>query len=395
MLSSWYRKFASQPHQPFFASGMIFFILFGTLLVGIFWGSLPLNATIWQLHAYPMIFIVFIQFFLGFLFVVFPRFLMQAVIPPEVYMRHFFLFVAGSLLYTLGLFVSTPLTIAAATLLLAAQLYSFWLLFSIYRKSIVKDKKDTRWVLIAFSFGIVANISALLSSIGVQAPLLERMAASTGFYLFLFLLIFTISQRMVPHFTEVKVAGYKVNKSPLLLETLLVLLLLKVVLTLVQRGEYEFVADIPIFLLSLRELLRWRLPVRKVPPIIWVLYLALAWIPLAFLISAAGSLAELAGSSLLFEKASLHALALGYFLTILIGFGTRVVLGHSGRTPTADKSAVAIFLFIQLVATTRIVAAFSTNVGGYDFWVGLSAAMMVAALLAWSARYFKILAISF
>ncbi|WP_457599388.1 NnrS family protein [Hydrogenimonas sp.] len=395
MLSSWYKKFSSQPHQPFFASGMVLFILYGTLICCLFSGTLSLDATIVQLHAYPMIFIVFIQFFLGFLFVVFPRFLMQAVIPAEVYMRHFFLFFGGSLLYTVGLLLFTPLLVAATILLLAAQVNAFVLLLSIYRKSIVKDKTDTRWVLVAFASGIVANVCAVLFSVGLQVPLLERAATSGGFYLFLFLLIFTISQRMIPHFTEVKVTDYRVNKTPRLLETLFALLLVKVLFQLLQRPEYEFVADIPLLLLFVREFAKWRLPVTKVPPIIWILYLSLLWIPLGFLLSAVHSLAELAGTSFLFEKASLHALAVGYFLTILIGFGTRVVLGHSGRVPTADRGTVALIFFIQIVALSRIVAAFSTNFGGYDTWIALSAAMMVAALLAWSIRYFKILAISF
>ncbi len=71
-MTSWYKKFASQPHQPFFTNGVIFFILFITLFAFSYSNSLNLDTSILTYHAYALIFVVFIQFFLGFLFVVFP-----------------------------------------------------------------------------------------------------------------------------------------------------------------------------------------------------------------------------------------------------------------------------------------------------------------------------------
>ena len=74
-MTSWYKKFASQPHQPFFTNGVIFFILFITLFAFAYSNSLNLDTSLLTYHAYALIFVVFIQFFLGFLFVVFPKFL--------------------------------------------------------------------------------------------------------------------------------------------------------------------------------------------------------------------------------------------------------------------------------------------------------------------------------
>ncbi len=366
-----------------------------TLLLLVYSGTAVIDASIFQLHAYPMIFAVFIQFFLGFLFVVFPRFLMQAVIAPAVYMRHFYLFASGSLLYVAALLIFEQLVAVASALLLAAQINSFMLLFSIYKKSIVKDKYDTKWVLIAFGCGALANLFAILYLFGLNYSFLQKSAVNIGFYLFLFMLIFTISQRMIPHFTEMKVTGYKTKKRKNLLEILFTLLLFKVSFTVFEAAEYEFLADIPLALFFIREFWNWKLPITKVPAIIWVLYLSLAWIPVAFSISALESLASLLNYQIVFEKAPLHALAVGYFLTVLIGFATRVVLGHSGRVPTADKTAVAIFLFVQLAAVSRIVAAFSANFGDYSGMITLSAALTVGVLIAWCIRYFKILAITF
>ena len=77
MFFSWYKKFSSQPHQPFFTSGILFFILFMSLFVASYSNILILDSSVLTYHAYSMIFVIFIQFFLGFLFVVFPRFLVH------------------------------------------------------------------------------------------------------------------------------------------------------------------------------------------------------------------------------------------------------------------------------------------------------------------------------
>ena len=79
-MQAWYKKFSSQPHQPFFVSGILFFILFMMLFTASYSNILTLDNSVFSFHAYPMVFVIFIQFFLGFLFVVFPRFLIQAEI---------------------------------------------------------------------------------------------------------------------------------------------------------------------------------------------------------------------------------------------------------------------------------------------------------------------------
>ena len=96
MFFSWYKKFSSQPHQPFFTSGILFLILFMSLFVSVYSNFLVLDNSVLTYHAYTMVFVIFIQFFLGFLFVVFPRFLIQAEIQIHEYMKqsllYFFVF---------------------------------------------------------------------------------------------------------------------------------------------------------------------------------------------------------------------------------------------------------------------------------------------------------------
>lgn len=90
MLYFWYKRFSSQPHQPFFTSGILFFSLFMILFILSYSNILILDSSVLTYHAYSMIFVVFLQFFLGFLFVVFPKFLGQVEISKTLYMKHFF-----------------------------------------------------------------------------------------------------------------------------------------------------------------------------------------------------------------------------------------------------------------------------------------------------------------
>ena len=385
-----YNKFVSQPHQPFFTAGILFFITFLLILSFNYSGIISLKSGISEFHSYPLIHIVFIQFFLGFLFVVFPRFLTQAEISIKVYMNRFFLFTLGGLTYIASLFIGQELTKIAIIILITASFMSFKTLFKIYKNSIVTNKHDVTWILIAFGFGLISNILFFISTLGF--PTLEYISIQIGFYLFLFALIFTISQRMIPFFSSIKVQDYQINKSKYILETAFILLGLKVIILSLENNLFSFVIDFALFVFFTYELLKWKLPVFKVTAIMWVLYLSLFWLPMGFFISLLESTSNLFDLGINFEKSALHTFAIGYFSTILIGFGTRVVLGHSGRTPTADKLTIVMFWMIQAIVIIRIFAGLSVNSDfDYIFWIVLSAKLLALGLIVWSMKYLGIL----
>lgn len=393
MLKNWYERFSAQPHQPFFAHAMILFIAFMLLLYAVYSNFITLDVSILTYHAYAFIFIVFIEFFLGFLFVVFPRFLIQANIAPTVYMRYFLLYFAGSTLFLLAVLFNSPLYMLAMSILLIVQILTFNALYTIYKKSIAKDKYDTKWILIALLTGIVAHLLFIISLVDFEyAHTLKQFSINAGFYLFIFMVIFAVSQRMIPFFTSMKVAGYKINKSKYLMEKVYGLLLLKLFfLSLGNPGFYIF-ADLPLLILFVYELFKWKLPVFKTSAIMWVLFISLYWIPFSFLMGVLESLNAWFSWGIVFEKASLHLLAVGYFTTVLLGFGTRVVLGHSGQTPHASIYAIVLFLFVQIIAFMRLFASFSISLNmDYVFWIQHTALLLVFALIAWSMRYLFIL----
>ena len=389
----WYKKFSSQPHQPFFTSGILFLILFMMLFSASYLNILVLDDSVLSFHAYPMVFVIFIQFFLGFLYVVFPRFLIQAEIPIKDYMNQFILYFISSLGIFLSIIFFSKITFIFQIMMLFAQFLSFKLLYSIHKKSIVKVKDDTKWVLISFIAGLFFHALFIFStSIFSFSSELSRLAIDGGFYLFVFMVIFVISQRMIPFFTTAKAADYVANKSKNLLTIVFSLLAFKVFLLSFDNAKLNLLADIPLFIMITRELIKWKLPFFKVPAIMWVLYLGLYWIPFAFFISIIQGVMAFYNPEIIFEKVVIHAMALGYFLTVLIGFGTRVILGHSGTTPHANNFAIFIFIAVQFISLLRIFTSFSLNFSlDYIFLLNTTAILLILGLIVWSSRYITIL----
>lgn len=390
---TWYKKFSSQPHQPFFSSGILFFILFLSLFTASYSNILNLDSSVLTYHAYTMVFVVFIQFFLGFLFVVFPRFLVQAEIEPAIYMKQFAFYFLPSLFILLSLIFYSKATIFFQVVLLGAQIFSFKLLYSIHKKSLVKVKEDTKWVLIGFAAGLISHFLYLISTFDFTYSLfVSKFAINSGFYLFLFTIIFAIAQRMVPFFTTSKVPTYKINKTSNIMLYIFSLLVLKVILLSFDNSKLNLLADIPLFILITKELVKWKLPIFKVPAIMWVLYISLYWIPIGFALSIVESLFAFINPEMMFEKSVIHIFALGYFVTILLGFGTRVVLGHSGATPHADKFAISIFIAAQIIVLLRVFASLSLNFSSmYTSLINLSSILLILGLIIWSSRYVLIL----
>jgi len=125
------------------------------------------------------------------------------------------------------------------------------------------------------------------------------------------------------------------------------------------------------------------------------LYLSLLWIPVGFLLYIFSDLSQLFSGSgaVMFEKAHLHAIAVGYFVTIAVGFGSRIILGHSGQKPLADRFTIGLFGLVQLLVLVRIIAGLSLNLDSalYIPLITLSALIWLTLFALWSKRYLKLL----
>ena len=375
--------FLSQPHQPFFLLGIInaivMILLFALNYKGIF--SLHVDTAIF--HSYSLIFLVFTNFFTGFLFTTFPRFNQTEVIEKKYYSNIFYANTLASLLFIAGAFTSQTLLLVAMLFSLLSQLFIILKLQTIYTTSTAADKSDSFWILSANYFGFFGNLLFILS---LFYTAILPIAVSISFYMYLIFLSFSVGQRMIPFFSH-----SFVQKNENFVKIIFVLFLLKSVFVSADIKSMQIIIDLLLGVYMFVEFKRWELHPLQSPPILWVLHLALFWLPLAFFLSALSLGAEMLLDTS-FYFLNIHLLAIGFLTTLLIGFGTRVTLGHSGQPPQADTLATKIFLSIQLVLLLRALFSFNVAFGwGLDFLFDISFTAWSLLFLIWGGRYFSVL----
>jgi len=377
--------FLSQPHQPFFilgvANAIIMMLLFALAYKGIF--ALSIDTT--TFHVYTLAYLLFNNVFTGFLFTTFPRFNQTQVIEKDYYTKIFYANLIGSLLFIAGAFTSTLLITIAILLLFIAQVFIVYKLQTIFNTGRAPDKTDSLWILVANYFGLAGHFLFLVAVTFSMYELIPT-AINITFYLYLIFLAFSVGQRMIPFFSH-----SWAEKNPNFIKIVFGLFILKSIFSSADIKIAELIIDTVLALFMLREFLRWDLHPLQSPSILWVLHLALFWLPTAFGLSAI-SLAAALFLDISFYFLNIHLLAIGFLTTVLIGFGTRVTLGHAGMPPQADKFATGIFIFIQAVVLLR--SLFSINVAfGWEanFLFDISFTAWLILFLLWGGRYARIL----
>jgi uncharacterized protein involved in response to NO len=111
-------------------------------------------------------------------------------------------------------------------------------------------------------------------------------------------------------------------------------------------------------------------------PLLWVLHVGYAWIPVGLLLRAAAAF-----TSAVPPPAATHALTVGAIGTVTLGMMTRVTLGHTGRRLVAPRPVVAAFALIVLASLARVAAPLASP-ALYRAWViGAGALWSVAFAL--------------
>jgi len=83
-------------------------------------------------------------------------------------------------------------------------------------------------------------------------------------------------------------------------------------------------------------------------PLVWVLHLAYAWIPLHLLLRTLGEM------GLVNPSLAIHALTVGAVGGLIIGMMTRTAKGHTGRPLRADRFETACYLLVASSAVVRV-----------------------------------------
>ncbi|MCO4844731.1 MAG: NnrS family protein [Sulfurovum sp.] len=377
------RYFFSQPHQPFFVLAFINAIVTMLVFLLSYKGVLHLAITPSSFHAYGITYLMFTPAFLAFLFTTFPRFTSTEPIEVKSYMSVFSLYYLGAILYLLGSIVTSVFSGAAMLLIFVGHFKGMLLLRKFYLTTSMEDKQDIYWILLAMKLGLFSHLLFIIAEL-FYMPLMG-LSIEISIYLYLFLLTFTVAQRMIPFFSH-----SMIEKNEKLFVIVFSLLVLHIILEGIVTHS-SFIVDLVLAYIIGKELLRWKLLFPNPNPMLFILHIAMYWIPIAFILAALSNLLTLiTGANFLFLD--IHVLMLGFVFTILIGFGTRVTIGHSGNIMQADNWVKVLFIWTQVVVIVRILTSFVSALG-WNFMVlfDISATVWMVMFIVWAIRFFAVL----
>jgi uncharacterized protein involved in response to NO len=117
-------------------------------------------------------------------------------------------------------------------------------------------------------------------------------------------------------------------------------------------------------------------------PLVWVLHVAFAWIPIGIALLAASELDWVP------RTAGVHALTSGAITTMIVAVASRAALGHTGRPLASHPLLTASYALITIAAVLRVAA---TAGPGARILLMLAASAWTLGFLCFAWRYVPIL----
>jgi uncharacterized protein involved in response to NO len=386
------RILAAAPHRLMFFAGagnvMLAMAWWAAWMVGSRWPALlalpyPPVLPGW-LHGFVMQYQMLPSFIFGFLLTTFPKWTKLPELTRWRFVPVGAALVAGQLATLAGalgsyaaIVVGVALTIAGWSAALGALLPMLW------------REPGTTWharscgaALVLGYLGLLAFAWHLLGG----APIWALVAIKIGTHGLLLPVYVTVAHRMFPFFAGGVVAGYQPWRPMWLLAAIWAASLLHLALDLGHAGSWLWIADGALLALTSLALWRWW-PRGAKPGLLAVLFVGLAWLPVAAALYTADSVAHAVTGAPVLGRAPAHALFIGFFGSVLIAMVTRVTQGHSGRPLVMPAVAWFAFVAIQLVAVARIAAELVPD--PYAWFAAASIGWLVA-LAPWVARLGRI-----
>jgi uncharacterized protein involved in response to NO len=359
------RLLLAAPHRLLFFVGaanvLAAMVWWAAWLVGARWGLLPMpQASIppgWA-HAIVMPYLVLAPFMFGFLLTVFPRWTNQPALDVWHYVPVGAGLLGGQLLLLAGLWGAPHLVHLGLLFALAG-----WTAGLAFLAGVVWREEGRTWhalsCLAALGFGWLGLLLFVLWLHTGEARL-AFAAIKLGMLGFALPLYLTVVHRMVPFFASCVIPGYRPWRPMALLAAAWAGLLVHLGLELAHGYAWLWPVDGALALLFAVMLWRWW-PRAPMPGILRVLFLGTLWLPIAFALFALQSAWFAYSGEFALGRAPLHALAVGFFGSLLVAMVTRVTQGHSGRPLAMTATAWFAFVVIQVVTLTRLAADFGSD----------------------------------
>lgn len=380
-------QLAQAPHR------LLFFIGAGNLLLAMLWWTAWLVATRWGLwtmpetpiyggwlHAFVMQYLVLPSFVFGFLLTVFPRWMGLEELPRWRYLP----VGAGLMGGQLAILLSTLGWQAAFTVGLWMAVAGWSAALFLLGRLLMQDKAGTwhsRSCFAALSLGYIGLLLFVVFVLGGNAMFAFASIKIGGMGLLLPIYL-TVAHRMFPFFAANVVPGYRAWRPLGWLGAVWVAALVHLALELFHAYIWLWLPDAVLLGLTSYALWKWW-PRGRMPGLLSVLFLGMAWMPITFALYTGQSVLYLLTGEFMLGRAPMHAMFIGFFGSVLVAMVTRVTQGHSGRALVMPKVAWFAFYSLQLVAVTRVVAELAPDSMA---WQAIAAFGWLLALSPWAIR---------
>jgi uncharacterized protein involved in response to NO len=386
------RLLAHAPHR------LMFFVGASNVLLAMLWWAAWLVSARWPqllslhqpapyagwLHAFVMQYQVLASFIFGFLLTTFPRWMGLREFERWRYVPVGLGLFGGQLATLLG-----AIGWRAGIVVGLAMTLGGWIAALVTLAPLLWREKGTTWHARSCFAALVLGLAGLMAWTAFvlgASPILAFAAIKLGSFGLLLPVYVTVAHRMFPFFAGNAVPGYQPWRPLWLLAVFWTLALLHLALELVHGYAWLWAADLP--LLALTAALCWRWwPRGEQPALLTVLFIGLAWLPIAFALYAAQSAGYLLTGIFMLGRAPAHALFVGFFGSVLVAMVTRVTQGHSGRALVMPKVAWFAFVAVQVVAVMRVGGELSDD----PFrWHAMAAIGWLVAFAPWVVRIGRI-----
>lgn len=146
-------------------------------------------------------------------------------------------------------------------------------------------------------------------------------------------------------------------------------------------GWVALLSGVAAALLQAWRLSRWQGHRTLSEPLVWILHVAYAWLPLGLLLLACGLAGKLPVS------AGLHALTAGTIAGMIVSVSARAALGHTGRPLRSHVLVTLCFVLLTLASASRVLA----SVTGSALLMQSATLLWLLAFIAFGLRYAPIL----
>ncbi len=355
------------------------------------------TASVWSIaptwaHAFLMTYGFFPFFILGFLFTTYPNWMNGEKVKPREYMTTCLLMAGGVLLFYVGMFTSKSIVITGVAIMLTGWSVACYILLRVMMGASSTDKRHA----------MVTSAALLMGWLGVACYLLWLMTDSwvlldfsrtAGIWFFLLPIVVTVSHRMIPFFSSRVLEDYVLVRPYWMLWLMLICTVGHGILQLLDIMSYLWVVDFPLAICAFYLSFRWGLLRSFSVSLLAVLHISFMWLGLSMLLYGAQSLALLLteGQLHILGLAPLHALAIGYFASMVLGMASRVTIGHSGRPLVLDHFTWSLFIGFQAAAIVRVLADSVPAVANMAPILYLLAGLIwLGCFMLWAIRYVPI-----